>query len=111
MSKSTFNPFSVFRKKTNLLLRIGAILAKTIGIIAVLGLAGLTLLGMLFIYFTRDLPRPEKFSEKSTAQSTKIYDRTGAILLYEIYGEEKRDWIPLKDIPITIQKMAVAAED
>jgi len=66
---------------------------------------------MLFIYYTRDLPRPEKYSEKSTTQSTKIYDRSGGILLYEIYGEEKRNWVNFSDIPDTVKKMAVAAED
>lgn len=86
-------------------------MTRILGIAAVLFLLGVTLVGMLFIYFTRDLPRPEKFSEKSTAQSTKIYDRTGAILLYEIYGEEKRDWVSFNDIPEKIRKMAVAAED
>jgi len=63
---------------------------------------------MLFIYYTRDLPRPEKYSEKSTTQSTKIYDRSGGILLYEIYGEEKRNWVNFSDIPDTVKKMAVA---
>ncbi len=37
-----------------------------------------------FIYFIRDLPRPEKFTEGNIAESTKIYDRTGEIILYEI---------------------------
>jgi 1A family penicillin-binding protein len=107
MSKFKLPPFFKNKQKS----KVGMVLARLLGVIAVLCLAGVTLLGMLFIYFTRDLPRPEKFSEKNTVQSTKIYDRTGAILLYEIYGEEKRNWVPLKDIPEKVQKMAVAAED
>jgi len=42
----------------------------------------------IFIYFAKDLPRPERFTEQHLSQSTKIYDRTGGVLLYEIYGEE-----------------------
>ena len=102
---------SLFKKKHGPKSKIGMILGRALGTIAVLFLLGVTLLGMLFIYFTRDLPRPEKFSEKTTAQSTKIYDRTGSILLYEIYGEEKRNWVSLNDIPENVRKMAVAAED
>ncbi len=65
----------------------------------------------LFIYYTRDLPRPEKFTERHFAQSTKIYDRTGKILLYEIYGEEKREVILLSQIPDYLKKAVIAVED
>src|SRR3989344_3463560 len=65
----------------------------------------------LFIYYIKDLPRPEKFTEKALIQSTKIYDRTGEILLYEMYGEEKREIVPLDQIPETLIKAILAAED
>lgn len=48
----------------------------------------------LFIFYAKDLPRPEKFAERQLPQTTKIYDRTGEILLYEIYGEEKKNLGP-----------------
>ena len=38
----------------------------------------------------QSLPRPEQISDRTVAESTKIFDRTGEILLYEIHGEEKR---------------------
>ena len=44
------------------------------------------LLSFLFFYYAKDLPRPEVFTERQLSQSSKIYDRTGQILLYEIYG-------------------------
>ena len=91
--------------------KIKSVLIKIFGVLFLLGLIGVTLVGMLFIYYTRDLPRPEKFSEKTTTQSTKIYDRSGGVLLYEIYGEEKRNWVDFSNIPDTVKKMAVAAED
>ena len=37
----------------------------------------------------KDLPNPEQFVSRQIDQSTKIYDRTGKVLLYEVYGEEK----------------------
>lgn len=57
-------------------------------------LFALFLLFFLFIYYAKDLPRPEIFSERQLSQSTKIYDKTGMILLYEIYGEEKEPKSP-----------------
>lgn len=99
------------KKKRGGNLKIPRILAKTLTIGVVLAVVGIISAGTMFVYYTRDLPRPEKFSEKTTIQSTKIYDRTGTILLYEIYGEEKRDWVDFEQIPETLKKMAIAAED
>lgn len=108
---SKFKPLSLFKRKPKGPSKTARFLARILGAAAVLVLGGITLTGMLFIYYTRDLPRPEKFSEKTTAQSTKIYDRTGTILLYEIYGEAKRDWVSFNQIPDPVKKMALAAED
>jgi penicillin-binding protein 1A len=65
----------------------------------------------LFILYAKDLPRPEKFAERQLPQSTKIYDRTGEILLYEIYGEEKRTWVPLNKIPEYLKHAVISTED
>lgn len=59
----------------------------------------------------KDLPSPEQFSDKKITQSTKIYDRTGTVLLYEIHGEERRTIIPFQDIPDTIKNATIAIED
>ena len=40
----------------------------------------------LFFYYIKDFPRPEMFTERQLAESSKIYDKTGQVLLYEIYG-------------------------
>jgi len=66
---------------------------------------------ILFFYYAKDLPRPEVFTERQIIQSTKIYDRTGQILLYEVYGEEKRTWVPLKNIPEYLKQAVISAED
>lgn len=112
LSKFKIPKIGIFKKNPDKRTgRAWSVISNVIGIIILLGLLGVAFVGMLFIYYTRDLPRPEKFSEKSTTQSTKIYDRSGAILLYEIYGEEKRNWVNFSDIPDNVKKMAIAAED
>ncbi len=65
----------------------------------------------LFFYYGKDLPRPEKFNERVFSQSSKIYDRTGQVLLYEIYGEEKRTVVPLEVIPQYLKEAVIATED
>ena len=60
---------------------------KLIGKYFLFGFLGFCILILLmFFYYTYDLPRPEKFTETPFIQSTKIYDRTGKVLLYNIYG-------------------------
>jgi len=65
----------------------------------------------LFIYYAKDLPRPEKFTERAFIESTKIYDRTGETLLYELYGEEKREIVPLSEISEYMKQAVIATED
>jgi len=65
----------------------------------------------LFIYYAKDLPRPEKFIEHQFIQSTKIYDRTGEVLLYDIHGEEKRTYVALEKIPEYLKAAVICAED
>src|SRR3989344_4492033 len=60
----------------------------------------------------RELPDPKQFiSSHQIAQSSKIYDRTGQVLLYEIYGQEKRTIIPFDQIPDYAKKSTIAIED
>ncbi len=64
-----------------------------------------------FAWFAKDLPNPEEVSERQEVQSTKIYDRTGQILLYEIFGEKKRTVIPTNEISDFMKYATVATED
>jgi len=76
--------------------------------IIVLGLiAGIS----IFAYFAKDLPDPEKIAERITIESTKIYDRTGKIILYDVHGEEKRTIIPFEEIPDYVKNATIIAED
>lgn len=65
----------------------------------------------MFAYFAKDLPNPADISERKITQSTKIYDRTGEILLYDIHGEEKRTVIPFNEIPQYVKNATIVAED
>lgn len=59
----------------------------------------------------RDLPDPFEISERKVAESTKIYDRTGTTLLYEVHGEEKRTLVPFSDISQRLKDATIVAED
>jgi penicillin-binding protein 1C len=64
-----------------------------------------------FITIINDLPRPEKISTIQPVQSTKIYDRTGEILLYEIHQEQNRTIVAGSDIPAHAKQATLAVED
>lgn len=74
-------------------------------ILAFIGLIG------AFAYFAKDLPNPEEITERRVVESTKIYDRTGKIILYDVHGEEKRTVIPFEEIPQHLKGATIVIED
>ena len=71
---------------------------------------GVFLLAVLFLYYAKDLPDPNKLLERQVPESTKIFARDGQ-LLYEIHGEIKRTLINLDQIPNSAKQAAIAIED
>ncbi len=67
--------------------------------------------GILYLIYSIRLPDLNNPRERKVAQSTKIYDRTGKILLYDIHGEEKRTIIPFSEIPRNVKNASIALED
>lgn len=65
----------------------------------------------VFAWVSRDLPTPEGIARRIIPLSTKIYDRTGKIVLYDIHGEEKRTAVELADIPEQLKQATITAED
>src|SRR3989338_3397308 len=65
---------------------------------------------VLFIWYSRDLPTPAKLSASNLSQSTRILDRNG-IVLYDIYTDQNRTYVSLKDIPKNLQEATIAIED
>ncbi|MFH1632143.1 MAG: PBP1A family penicillin-binding protein [bacterium] len=78
--------------------------------IAVFLFCAILFLGM-FAWISRDLPDPNSLNDREVAQSTKIYDRTGEHLLYEIAGDQKRTLVTLEEIPDYVEHATVTAED
>lgn len=67
-------------------------------------------LGILWLI--RDLPTPETFAQRTVAESTILYDRTGETILYDIHGDEKRRIVPLAEIsPYMIDATIVTEDD
>ncbi len=79
-----------------------------------LGLGGALLiflgLGAIWVATLR-IPALESIEERRIDQSTKIYDRTGEILLYDLSQDVRRKVVPIEDISPYAQKAAVAIED
>ena len=57
------------------------------------------------------LPDFGEFHERKVAQSTKIYDRTGEVLLYDVHQEVKRTVVPFEDISLWAKNASIAIED
>ncbi|MEK7114573.1 MAG: transglycosylase domain-containing protein [Patescibacteria group bacterium] len=66
---------------------------------------------MMAAKIAKELPSPEQFADRQINQSTKIYDRTGETLLYEIHGEEKRTIVPFEEIPDFVKQATISVED
>lgn len=65
----------------------------------------------LFIYLEKTLPDADTIATREVSESTKIYDRTGQVVLYDIHGDEKRTVIPWDQIPTNAKNATLAAED
>ena len=78
-----------------------------LGLFAAALLAG----GVFVLVAMSSLPSLSLLQNRQITQSTKIYDRTGTTLLYEIYGEERRTVIPFEKIPEHLKQATLAIED
>lgn len=57
------------------------------------------------------LPDFNSFHDRKIVESTKIYDRTGKVLLYDIHDDVKRTLVPFDAVPVALKNAAIAAED
>ncbi|TSC72767.1 MAG: 1A family penicillin-binding protein [Parcubacteria group bacterium Gr01-1014_70] len=57
------------------------------------------------------IPDLAALGERRVSESTKIYDRTGEVLLYDLHRGVKRSIVPFEDISDYVKKAAVALED
>lgn len=63
------------------------------------------------IYLQQTLPDPGSIATRRVGESTKIYDHTGQVLLYDVHGEEKRTVVPWENISDYVKRATLAAED
>ena len=79
---------------------------------ALTGAVLIFIFGSVFVLWaSRDLPDPNKLRDRQVAQSTKIYDRTGEHLLYEVYQNQRRTMVELEQMSPWLPKAVVAIED
>lgn len=105
------NKKSSWRKRNNKKVNSKNLLTLILVLFCATILAGLTASAVLFFWVGRNLPDPNNLSERMVAQSTKIYDRTGETVLYDIHGTQKRTLIKLEDLPEYVKWATIALED
>lgn len=96
-------------KKITLTSKISNLFADLflVGVVLALLLTG----GTLIWVSTLDIPDLSNFSERRVLQSTKIYDRTGEVLLYDLNKDARRTIVPFEEISYHIKNATVAVED
>lgn len=79
----------------------------------VFGFAAFVILmaGILLWVSTLEIPDLSAFEERRVLQSTKIYDRTGEIVLYDLNQDVRRTVIPFEEMSRHIKNATVAIED
>ncbi|PCI28999.1 hypothetical protein COB55_02925 [Candidatus Wolfebacteria bacterium] len=85
-------------------------LVRTVGIVGFAGaffLAGIILLWVASF----KIPDLKTIHERKVAQSTKIYDNTGEILLYDVHENVRRTLVSYEDISRYVKNATVAIED
>ena len=65
---------------------------------------------ILWATFT-PIPAINNFESREVAQSTKIYDRTGNVVLYDVHGSVRRTAVTLDQISPYIRNATIATED
>lgn len=74
--------------------------------------AGLILAGFIFLWIgSFKMPDLQAFDLRKVEQSTKIYDRTGDILLYDVHENVRRTVVPFDDMSRHVKNATVAIED
>lgn len=61
-------------------------------------------------FFVKNLPSPKTIGLVNFQQSTHLYDRNGK-LLYEIYRDQNRTPVKLKQLPVYVAQASIAIED
>ncbi|MDO8429204.1 MAG: penicillin-binding protein [Candidatus Daviesbacteria bacterium] len=91
--------------------RLKVRLLSNLTTILLLGAVGLVILTIItLVFFATQIPSPESLTSRNIAQSTKIFDRDGE-LLYDIFKNQNRTPIKLKEVPEVIKQATISIED
>ncbi len=94
-------------------LRLGKVKLRTWSTLAFVGFVGLIcsllFVGILFAWYAKDLPRPDKV-KRTEGLSTVVLDRNGE-RLYDIFENENREPVRFEDIPKFLKDATIAIED
>jgi len=77
----------------------------------ILGLIGAIAFTAFVAYISKDLPTTDGLINRVVPETTKLYDKTGQHVIYELHGDEKRTVIEINDIPSYVYNAVVALED
>lgn len=81
-------------------------------IISLVAVIGLFLAGVFLIWVTTvELPDINNFENRIVAESTKIYDRTGKVVLFDVHGNVRRTVVPMDKISDYVKWATIAIED
>jgi membrane carboxypeptidase/penicillin-binding protein len=80
-----------------------------IGVVFFLVCAALIAAGVYLKGLQSSLPSPDQLVDRSSDQSTQIFDRNGE-LLYTVYGNQNREFVPIEKIPEHTKWAVLAAE-
>ena len=98
--------FGLFSASKITRLRIFSTLVTLLFFLVIAGIIGFS---VLFAWYSRDLPSPNKV-RRTEGFSTIIFDRNGESL-YDIYGDQNRVPIELSDIPADVKNATIAIEE
>ena len=84
-------------------------LMKTAFVLAGIGLVIMGI-GILWVALT-PIPALNSFDSRKVAQSTKLYDRSGQTVLYDLNHNVQRQVVPLSDISPYLQQATISIED
>ncbi len=97
---------------------LGALAVIVLGsVLAILGAVAFSALTVMNVYadYAKNLPQPEKISQQASTQfkTTKIYDRTGKVVLYELFDPTggNRTNVSLDKISPFLINATIALED
>lgn len=81
--------------------------------ILLLGTGSFFFLSGILLLWAALIPLPDfaTFKDRKVVESTKIYDRTGKILLYDVHQDVVRTLVPFDQIPTDLKNGTVAVED